>query len=151
MVFSAFDVEAILISEMRRLDPRALSWNDSGFGSNDPGRKRDDGEPAPFDRLYPIDIDRPLINIPAGPFSLDALLKVAKESVPYLLRYDAKFDFAPFSVTILKKAPTMRSVVTAVAGALPREFQITVFDGRIIVYPENRTYEFAREVLRGGS
>jgi hypothetical protein len=35
MVFSAFDVEAILISEMRSRNQAYLSWNDSGFGSND--------------------------------------------------------------------------------------------------------------------
>ena len=57
MVFSAFDVEAILIAEMKKADPDVLAWNNSGFGSNDPGRNRDGQQPAEFDKLFPIDID----------------------------------------------------------------------------------------------
>ena len=43
----------------------------------------------------------------------------------------------------------MRSVLQAATAALPSDFQITVFHGRVILYREVRTYEFAREVMRG--
>ncbi len=66
MVFSAFDVEAILIAELRRMDSSALRWNDSGFGSNDPGRRRDGQEPAFFDREFPVDVNQSLDDMPPG-------------------------------------------------------------------------------------
>lgn len=149
MVFSAFDVEAILISEMRRIDRGALRWNDSGFGSNDPGRNRDLGKPADFDREYPIDIDVELAGLPEGPVIVTNLLKAAKEAVPYLLRYDVGADAGQAQVILPDGPRTMRACLDAIASGLPDSFQITVFDGRIILYPLLRHYEFAREVISG--
>jgi hypothetical protein len=149
MVFSAFDVEAILISEMRRLDSNALTWNDSGFGSNDPGRRRDDSEPAEFDRDFPVDIDRGLMNMPDSEMTVEQVLKAAKAASPYLLRYGKMPGHAGMPVRTPGKPWTMRLVLEAVMAILPVEFQATVFHGRVVLYREHRTYEFAREVLRG--
>jgi hypothetical protein len=58
-VFTAIDLETQLIRHYSR--PK-VAWNNSGFGSNDPGRNRDDTalNSQSFDALYPIDIDCPL-------------------------------------------------------------------------------------------
>lgn len=86
LVFSNFDVEAILIGSLRKADETALRWNDSGFGSNDPGRSRERQEPAIFDVQHPIDIDRPL-SLDEGNYDLLSLLIKLKEQSTYLVRY----------------------------------------------------------------
>ena len=149
MVFSAFDVEAILITEMRRLYPKALRWNDSGFGSNDPGRKRDDGEPANFDKEFPIDIDRELREIPCEGLTVSRLLGAAKAASPYLLRHGLLHEHADTPIVPPRGPWTMRDALEAARSALTSDFQITIFHGRVILYREMRTYEFAREVMRG--
>ncbi|MDA8172203.1 MAG: hypothetical protein M0Z48_10315 [Nitrospiraceae bacterium] len=165
MVFSNFDVETILIEEMRLRDSAHLTWNDSGFGSNDPGRNREGQEPAEFDELYPIDIDKPLDVIRAGKYNLRDLLVDVKEKLPYLLRYETdetgrrgnKVTYARHTVghadqraaevDIPHDALTMREFLTIVIRALPG-WQGTVFPGRVILYRENQDYQFAMEYFR---
>lgn len=165
MVFSNFDVEAILIQEMRNRDAAHLTWNDSGFGSNDPGRNREGQEPAEFDENYPIDIDKPMEVIRAGTYNLLALLVDVKEKLPYLLRYETdetgrrgnRVTYARHTVghaeqrtatvVIPRDAPTMREFLTIVIGALPG-WQATVLPGRVILYRENQVYQFATEYFR---
>ena len=148
MVFSAFDIEAILIGEMRAASAEALPWNDSGFGSNDPGRRRDGQEPAKFDRWFPIDIDRPLTMID-GRQSVSKILKFAKNSVPYLLRYQdhSELDNTVIDLTSITVV-TMRILLRAAIAALPDGWQCTVLHNRIILYREIRKYDFATEIMR---
>ena len=56
-VFTAMDLETLLIRSYGR-----PGWNNSGFGSNDPGRNRDRTRlrPEGFDARYPINVDRAL-------------------------------------------------------------------------------------------
>lgn len=49
--FSVMDVEALLTEY---LGSNASPGNNSGFGPNDPGRKRDNQEPSKFDKLHPL-------------------------------------------------------------------------------------------------
>jgi len=165
MVFSNFDVETILIEEMRHQDPAYLRWNDSGFGSNDPGHNREGQEPAEFDMQYPIDIDKPLDVIHADTYNMRDLLVDVKEKLPYLLRYETdetgrrgnKVTYARHTVghadqrattvNIPRNALTMREFLTIVVGALPG-WQSTVFPGRVILYRENQNYQFAIEYFR---
>ncbi len=58
--FTAIDLETQLIRHYGTIAP--VTWNFSGFGSNDPGRERDTTNlrPEGFDANYPIDIDRQL-------------------------------------------------------------------------------------------
>jgi hypothetical protein len=149
LVFSAFDVEAILINEVRRLYPNALRWNDSGFGSNDPGRKRDDGEPADFDKKFPIDIDIELQGISTEDLTVSRLLRAAKAASPYLLRHGQLQDYADTPIFPPHRPWTMRCILETVSNVLPSDFQVTIFHGRVILYRENKNYEFAREVMRG--
>ncbi|MFC7477943.1 GIY-YIG nuclease family protein [Dankookia sp. GCM10030260] len=147
MVFSAFDVEAILIDELRAKMPGALPWNNSGFGSNDPGRRRDGQIPANFDKWFPIDIDRPL-EMPTGRLKVADALQNAKSAVPYLLRFQEHGDLVARMTLPPKPKPTMRSVLTTAIDALPPNWQATVLHGRVIMYWESRDYDYMVEAIR---
>lgn len=146
MVFSAFDAEALLISEMKRINPKALPWNNSGFGSNDPGKNRDGQQPADFDQWYPVDIDFMMHNLPTSDVSLADLLGAAKQRLPFLVRN------APIPADVMvrntKDMATLRQVLQVAVGALPPGWQVTVLHGRVIIYREKRDYEFKLEVMR---
>jgi hypothetical protein len=150
LVFSSFDVEAILIQETRRADPTALRWNFSGFGSNDPGRNRDAQEPAEFDIEFPVDIDRPLPDMATGEMSAGDALRRAKAILPYLLRFGGHAELDGTMVSIPDGA-TLRMILTTVLGRLPQGWQATVFPGRVIMYREDRHYPHATETLGGGT
>lgn len=163
MVFSNFDVEAILIDELRRKDPTALRWNFSGFGSNDPGHNRETQEPADFDKERPVDIDRPLDFLPRDTMmgTLDLLVAV-KDGLPYLFRYETdanergrpkrhtvghvdQREAAP--ITLPAEPITMREALSLVLQTLPNEWRATIFPDRVILYREKVTYRYAREYL----
>ena len=146
MVFSAFDVEAILITEMKKAGAGALPWNNSGFGSNDPGKNRDGQQPAPFDQWYPVDIDFPLEGLPAGEVSLPELLGAVKGKLPYLIRNASFPDDARLSN--VPAASTVREILNMAITALPSGWQVTVLHGRIIIYKENRDYPYKLEIMR---
>lgn len=165
MVFSNFDVETILIEEMRKRDNEHLQWNNSGFGSNDPGHNREIQEPAKFDNDYPIDIDRPLEDVvQAGKHNLRDLLVQAKVKLPFLLRYETdekgrngnKVTYEKYTighadqrnveVEIPSDTPTMRELMTIVIQALPG-WRATVFPARVILYRGQIDYTYATEYI----
>lgn len=145
MVFAALDAEAILIREMRALMPGALAWNNSGFGSNDPGRNRDGQRPAMFDQQFPVDINFPIFDFPIG-LPVPQALDVLKQRIPYLLRHDG----LPKDVKMpVPGGPlTVRTLLHAAMFGLPRGFQATVLHGRIVIYEERRDYPFMLEAIR---
>jgi hypothetical protein len=162
MVFSNFDVEAILINELRRQDSTALKWNFSGFGSNDPGHNRETQEPADFDKERPIHIDRPLPFLAAGPIPLLQLLVRLKENLTYDFRYQTdpnekgkpkrhtvgESDHrAAGNVELPDQPVTMRDALKIVLMALPRGWRATIFPNRVILYREQIEYQYAREYL----
>lgn len=166
MVFSNFDVEAILIGELRRSDPMALRWNDSGFGSNDPGHNRETQEPADFDKERPIDIDKPVAS-PLQGHSVSALelLVSLKDQLPYTFRYetDPQSNGRPSRYTVghndHRAAPpiqmpdepfSVREAVQLVLNALPPTWRATIFPDRVILYRETQLYPYAREYLTAG-
>ncbi len=146
MVFSAFDVEAILIAEMKKEGAGSLPWNNSGFGSNDPGKNRDGQQPADFDQWYPVDIDFPVEGLPAGDMSLSEFLRVVKGKLPYLIR-NASFP-DDIRISNVATSSTVRELLKIVVAALPAGWQVTVLHGRIIIYHENRDYPYKIEVIR---
>lgn len=161
MVFHNFDVEDILIKRYAEIDGRPLIWNNSGFGSNDPGHRREGQEPAAFDIQYPVDIDRP-IEVSAGERSVLELLLQLKDDLPYLLRFGT--DPAPTRskphkmahfktghadqrntrITLPSDVMTMREIMTKMVTALPDGWLCTVFPDRVILYKEPTTYNYAR-------
>lgn len=164
MVFSNFDVEAILIKELRLQDPSALAWNFSGFGSNDPGHNREAQEPADFDKARPIDIDRPLEFLPSGaPIAALPLLLALKAGLPYVLRYETDLDAkgkparhtvghaeqrdAP-QIDLPSRPITLREALKLLLAALPDDWRVTVFPDRVILYKESVPYRYAVEYLQ---
>ncbi len=146
MVFSAFDAEALLISEMKRINPKALPWNNSGFGSNDPGKNRDSQQPADFDQWYPVDIDFMMHDLPISDISLADFFGVVKQRLPFLFR-NAPIP-ADVMVTNTNDKATLRQILKMAVGVLPPGWQVTVLHGRVIIYQEKRDYEFKLEVMR---
>lgn len=141
LVFSAMDLESALIVRYRarRCSP---AWNGSGFGSNDPGRRRDttalreDG----FDANYPIDIDIPLnVEMGGGSISaLDALARLAT-NVPYTLRHERNAQALAqlrAAMPVFAEERTLREVFNSTCASLPPGWQATRLPGRVILYRE---------------
>lgn len=88
-VFTVADLETDLIKHYGGVS--SVPWNGSGFGSNDPGRKRDtsDYKEGHFDSMYPIDVGLELegIELPADGSAAE-ILKCLKMFLPYTLRYE---------------------------------------------------------------
>lgn len=161
LVFSNFDVEAILIDAMRQADENALAWNDSGFGSNDPGHNREGQQPAGFDIAYPINIDRQLHLVEAGSHAVLELLIKLKQHLPYDLRYetdlkpgtDDKYISYRKGHVDQREAPevqvsdedTTRTLLSKIMSALPVGWRTTVFPGRVILYKEKTRYRYETE------
>lgn len=159
LVFSNFDVEAILIKALRKANPAALAWNTSGFGSNDPGHNRETQEPAAFDVARPIDIDRPL-GMTSGTYAPLELLIALKDGLPYLLRFQTDHlpgkrypehyrkghaDQRAADPLVIDEADTMRAILQKTLAILPDGWRVTVFPDRVILYKEPTTYQYALE------
>ena len=161
MVFHNFDVEDILIKRFAEIDGQSLTWNNSGFGSNDPGHRRESQAPAEFDLQYPIDIDRRK-NIGAGNKRILDVLVWLKDHLPYLLRYETEprptpkrpdatayytvghVDQRDATVNFPNDQMSVREIMTALVNALPIEWQCTVFADRVILYKEATKYPYAK-------
>ena len=158
MVFSNFDLEAILIERLRAADERNLEWNYSGFGSNDPGEKREDQEPAQFDVDYPINVDREIEFDFSGERSVRDLLVLMKDRLPYTFRFETDGRRVRYTVghaeqrearIRLPQGPlTARGILQEVVGALPPGWQATIFPGRVILYRERTDYDYALDTIR---
>lgn len=146
MVFAALDVEALLIRQMKATMPGALGWNNSGFGSNDPGKARDGQEPADFDQWFPIDYDYEVTGLPAGDIPVHVLLRMIKNRLPFLLRHAPAFTRSP--IRDVPERATLRELMAMVMAALPHGWQSTVLHGRVILYPKHVDYEFYQEMDR---
>lgn len=146
LVFAALDAEAILIREMRARMSGALAWNNSGFGSNDPGRNRDGQQPAKFDREFPVDINFPVPDFLDESLPIPQALDALKQRIPYLLRHGGLPNDRVMPA--LHGDKTVRGVITAAMSALPTGYQATVLHGRIVVYQETREYPYMLEAIR---
>lgn len=148
-VFTAMDLEKLLIRHYA--ETADVWWNFSGFGSNDPGRNRDQTElkATGFDAVYPIDFDHPVDIKTDGGVPAARVLDALRFELPYTLRAEGDGSrgrrthpeltnhiVPPFVV----KPSTTREVLTSVLNALPTGWQATSLPGRIILYRENREY-----------
>lgn len=164
-VFTAVDLEALLIDHYRKTvrESGVLAWNDSGFGSNDPGRQRDttrykDGH---FDKEYPIDIDRELDLDLTNATTAAAVLNVLKDSLPYVFRFQSvgsrsrspHKDLQQTEVSVSGCSPfSARSLVTQVVSALPSGWRAWKLPGRILLYKDDdNTYLDGEEIARSPS
>lgn len=148
-VFTAMDLETLLIDHYAK-EAGEVWWNSSGFGSNDPGRNRDETElkATGFDAVYPIDLDYPIEIDSNGGVSAAVVLDAIRLKIPYKIRAQnlgsSKKPHAELRDTIV---PTFdvpprsaREAITAVLAALPAGWQATLLPGRIILYREKREY-----------
>lgn len=154
-VFTAMDLETDLISHYGH--GGGLPWNNSGFGSNDPGRQRDTTELRSdgFDALYPVDLDLPLDNLRLQfPKTAAELFDLLRDNVPYyvraLRRHGSRKLHQDFDVQVpgLEGDTTARNIVRSIISALPAGWQATLLPGRIIIYPENREYSAGSVIAR---
>lgn len=158
-VFSTFDLETMLIEEYTRHHGTRPVWNYSGFGSNDPGRNREDQKPAQFDLDYPVDIDRMTDALAPGVHGMLEVVMALKTRLPYLFRYEADGGGAAawrgghrdmmFQTILVPEGPvTTRMLFELILAALPEGWQVTVLPSRVILYREARSYRAQVEVLR---
>ncbi|WP_409346933.1 Eco29kI family restriction endonuclease [Paenibacillus sp. MBLB4367] len=143
-VFKNADIETMLI------DHYNAQWNFSGFGSNDPGKNRDDQDPADFDLQYPIDVDLPLSFLAAGIYECKELLKILARELPYTLRYEKTRDQQDldFSINIPIQS-NLKYILQTIINEMPADkWQATVLYGRVILYPEHKLYRHTQFVIR---
>lgn len=151
-VFTAMDLETQLIKHYK--GQSSVSWNNSGFGSNDPGRNRDKtrAKANSFDALYPIDLDEKVSLGLSGPTSVAAVLQALRHALPYTLRVEnsgAHPDFESKKLTLSKVPISTRKLLTAVVSELPKGWQATALAGRIILYKEKEDdYPAGRIIAR---
>jgi len=147
-VFTAINLESDLIRHYGGV--KAIDWNGSGFGSNDPGRERDTTkvDPENYDALFPIDIGREIaFAIEAGETAASAVSRL-KDALPYTFRYQGDgsrsrkphVDFERTSLKALVGPVTPRAAIHHIVQALPDGWQATALPGYIILYKEERDY-----------
>lgn len=157
-VFTAVDLETQLIHHYRK--NRSVSWNNSGFGSNDPGRIRDQtrAKPTSFDAMYPIDLDQEIKLKVAGTVPIIEALQGLREALPYTLRVEAPPsgtrsghpEMTDLSVFVPDENTSARELLTAIVGTLPAGWQATALAGRVILYKENEDYPSGSVIARSG-
>jgi len=155
-VFTAIDLETQLIQHYK--STATVAWNSSGFGSNDPGRERDttNARPEGFDAQFPVDLDRQTsIMMESSGSAQDALVALRK-SLPYTLRFEASArgsrkahpDLQSTKILPLVEAYTTRQLLVHIVRSLPSGWQATLLPGRVIIYKEQRDYEFGEAIAR---
>ncbi|MBO9561071.1 MAG: GIY-YIG nuclease family protein [Caulobacter sp.] len=156
-VFTAIDLETQLIAHYAKIG--GSGWNNSGFGANDPGRKRDHTKikATNFDALFPIDLDRPLESTFADCDTAGQALARLKLELPYNLRFENDGlsprrphpDLANAPVNLGGIAATTRNIVVAVTKALPAGWQATALRSHLLLYKEtDETYPDAEILAR---
>ena len=153
-VFSAIDLETQLITHYKNTQGE-LEFQHSGFGANDPGRKRDTGKPGSFDLHFPIDIVKPF-NTPlqAGNYSVSEVLHRLKKMTPYVVRFQrAESGRAPHSdllqatVSISNSISNPKKLFEEIGKRLGNKWQITQLPGYVIIYKECKTYEHGQTLI----
>jgi hypothetical protein len=141
-VFTAMDLETQLIRHYTA--EAGTAWNGSGFGANDPGRKRDTSEPGRFDSEFPIDIDRSLGVDLSGTTTAAAVATQLKATLPYTLRFQSAGprsrrphpELESTSVTMTAASTSARTALEELTRQLPTGWQATALSALLILYKE---------------
>lgn len=145
LVFSAMELESMLIKHYS-VDGKVPAWNNSGFGSNDPGRERDTTKykPTHFNILYPISLMRPVVTPLTAGMSVKDALKLLKTELPFLLRFQGlRAKKSELNDTALPNdiiGLSVEETIKALVALLPKGWQATHLPGYIILYKEDRDY-----------
>lgn len=159
-VFTAMDLEGDLIRHYGGV--KALAWNGSGFGSNDPGRERDTTrvDVANYDAIFPIDVDREIAFAIGEDESVASALARIKDALPYTFRYQTDKprsrqphpDFLSATVPAMNGPMSPRRAISHIVSGLSSDWQATALPGYIILYKEAlRPYPQGEVLARGGS
>lgn len=149
--------ETILIEEYRRRGES--DWNASGFGNNDPGRRRDHTitEATHFDSRFPIDPAYRPENIGEGTHNALEFLLLLKKELPYIFRFETKNrknfrsgspKYNSLNVSIRREGMTTQWLIQQVVDAFPAGWQATFLPGRLILYEESSEYPHAIAMIR---
>lgn len=155
-VFTAIDLETQLIKYYG--SKNAVPWNNSGFGSNDPGRERDTTKlkTEGFDELFPIDIDREIELNSLESTTAAIALTALKNALPYTFRFETAGkrsrkphpELTDASVSLTPGINTTRSIIETIVTQLPTGWQATALPSRIILYKEKREYVHGTIIAR---
>jgi len=156
MVFTVMSVESTLIDVYTKGNPE--SWQNTGFGSNDPGHNRENQEPSQFDKGRPVNIDIPVDGLPVGVSTARDFMVILKNSLPFDFRYETDIgpkgkpvkytvghvDQRNTMINVPRSGMTVREILTDVLlSALPDGWTVTIFPGRIILYKAPDSYRYA--------
>lgn len=133
--------ETLLISRYR--GHGLAAWNANGFGNKDPGQNRDRSivKATHFDRLHPIDLDKPVTVRPQPvPLTLAAVMSAIKTALPYNLRFgtDTRSN-QELAIDVTGKfasgaTRTSREWMAWLMACLPEEWAIVALPGYLIAY-----------------
>ena len=157
-VFAAMDLEAALIKHYG--GPKNVPWNNSGFGSNDPGKERDTTKykKGHFDTDHPIRLDASFVEFAPGAYAVSDIMQKLKDNLPYLLRFQrpspsSKKSFEPEFLSMEVEIPhsnmTIREIVKLCVDGLPAGWKATALPSHIICY-KNDTRKFPSGVTIAG-
>lgn len=153
-VFTAMDLESQLIAHYG-----GTAWQHSGFGSNDPGRNREDTrlKLGGFDERFPVNVDYPLdFEIDRQPRSATSILNDLCRNLPYYFRYEgggrsaksAHPELSQCVVALPEGSLSARIVLSSILDALPSGWQATNLNARLILYKENKKYNHGQIIGR---
>lgn len=156
-VFTAMDLETQLIKHYTAAV--GTRWNGSGFGSNDPGRNRDNSTPGTFDQEFPINIEVELPGDFSGVRSAATVAAQLKAILPYTFRFQTEPprsrsphpELKNTAVTMPGGVMTARRVIEELVRQLPPGWQATALSAVLILYRETiDTYPRATVLARSG-
>ncbi|WP_282052138.1 GIY-YIG nuclease family protein [Phaeobacter inhibens] len=156
-VFTAMDIETALIKHYGGVS--SVAWNNSGFGSNDPGKERDttNYKADHWDTQYPIDLDSSYCDFEPGQYSVADVMSKLKLELPYLVRYQRPGrsrnsfhdDFTQGNVQIQEVGMTTRQVLELCIKGLPAGWHATALPSHIICYKnDNRKFPSGEAIAK---
>lgn len=147
--------ENILIKHYKNLG--SCVWNFIGLGNHDPGRERETTktEEDHFDSVYPIKESFVPEGIDAGKQNALKLLVKIKDNLPFIFRYEAESHYKKGSakynnvtINVPRQGMTIKEILSLIVTTLPGDWQATFFPGRVILYEEERAYQYAKDIIR---
>lgn len=138
----------------------ACSWNNSGYGGNDPGRNREDTvvSEADFHQSFPIRRDWRVDELVQGNYEANELLRQLKKTLPFLFRYETESrkrwgrgspKYNGRQIVVERDAMTIDEILREIVSQLGSNWQATRFPSRYILYEEQRRYAHG-EIIAGG-
>jgi hypothetical protein len=148
--FTALAPEKLLINRYTQCGQ--APWNRKGFGSNDPGKRRDHTmiKANHFDNEFPADLNRLVDNLPNGEIPMSQFLREVKKNLPFTFRYaNTLGSAADVLVTVPDDQLTADEAFSLIARYLPAPWQIVALLGYAIMYPDSPAeYASARRYYR---